>query len=255
VSPVCALVGDAADDRGVTAALGAAAAHRGLTVGPVAADGAGGPAARVDALAGAGCRTVVVATPPGALAPSLGAAAAAGFAPTWIVLWSSWSPDAVGAGHLDADGGPAGRLVVVGDGIVTPPPAYAGIAGPGQPAGDDGDAPVAARPGSASGTVPAGLDAAFGHAQATVAHQVLERTVAMGDMSRGGVVNAANTLDELDLGGLADDVAFGSPEQRRTPRRSAVLLPDEAAAGGLREIGPRRASTSTRAVAAALGLP
>src|SRR5690606_37085475 len=93
------------------------------------------------------------------------------------------------------------------------------------------------------------------YAQAMVAHQVIERAVAMGDLSRGGIINAINTIDLLQLGGLADDVAFGRPEQRRAPRASAVLGVDRDAPWGLRVLAEPQRSAATVPVSSDLATP
>lgn len=66
----------------------------------------------------------------------------------------------------------------------------------------------------------------FGYAQAWSVHQVLEAAVANGDLSREGIVEAMNGLDEITVGGLFGDYAWGAPEDRNPPRATSFSRPN-----------------------------
>jgi ABC-type branched-subunit amino acid transport system substrate-binding protein len=67
---------------------------------------------------------------------------------------------------------------------------------------------------------------AFGYAQAWAVTQVLEAAVENGDLSREGIVEAMNGLDEITVGGLFGDYAWGEPADREPPRTSTVFKAD-----------------------------
>jgi ABC-type branched-subunit amino acid transport system substrate-binding protein len=221
-SSVCALVdrgdyGDAAH-----AAVRASAALLSLDLGPVvevapAADDVPPPvAAAVDEVASAGCDVVVAATFPGETTDALAHARSIGFAPEWFVPepgapvladpalagyatehvrivadGARW--DRSGASHVDAGAG-LRDLVAARD-------AHAPEIG-------DGD--------------PWFLQ---GYLQAMAVHQVLETAIDRGDLSRSGILLAANDTARLDLAGMAEPYAFGTPERRDPPRTTVLVRP------------------------------
>lgn len=63
----------------------------------------------------------------------------------------------------------------------------------------------------------------FGYYQATAVHQVLERAVERGDLSREGIVEAMNSLEVLDFGGVIGEYTFGPPEERDPSRQSTMF--------------------------------
>ena len=68
----------------------------------------------------------------------------------------------------------------------------------------------------------------FGNYQAVAVQQVLEKAVANGDLSRDGIVEAMNSIDVLDFGGIIGDYTYGPPEDRDPPRVSSVFEIDPA---------------------------
>jgi hypothetical protein len=44
----------------------------------------------------------------------------------------------------------------------------------------------------------------------------------MGDLSREGIIEAMNSLEELDFGGLLGEYAYGPPEDRDPPRANTI---------------------------------
>jgi ABC-type branched-subunit amino acid transport system substrate-binding protein len=74
----------------------------------------------------------------------------------------------------------------------------------------------------------------FGYAQAWAVTQVLEAAVEKGDLSRDGIVEAMNSLNEIKVGGLFGDYEWGPPEDRNPPRTSTVFRVDPNAPVGLK---------------------
>ena len=63
----------------------------------------------------------------------------------------------------------------------------------------------------------------FGYFQAQAEAQLLEKAVAMGSLSRDGIVAAMNSLDTLKFDGLAGDYTYGTPENRDPARVTTVF--------------------------------
>lgn len=256
---VCAVVPSGGAGGAVAAALRAVARDRGVSVGTVATLPGGDPAraarAAIDRvvadLRSAACETVVLASPPDQTPRVIGAAAGRWYAPRWLGLSWSWTPE-LATGPL-ADYA-RGNLAVVGNGLVDWAPGDDATRATSGEVARAAAALRSARDTHAPDVAEGDLAFALGYTQALVAHQVIDEALAMSDMSRGGVINAINTVDDLHLDGLADDVTYGSPEARRTPRRSAIFGVDPDAPWGLRMVGAPRASISTTVVARELRL-
>jgi ABC-type branched-subunit amino acid transport system substrate-binding protein len=73
----------------------------------------------------------------------------------------------------------------------------------------------------------------FGYGEAWAAHQLLERAVELGDLSREGMIEAINSIDQLTFDGLFGDYQYGAPEDRNPPRTSSIFQVDPAGPGGL----------------------
>lgn len=63
----------------------------------------------------------------------------------------------------------------------------------------------------------------FGYLESRAVHQVLEAAVERGDLSRDGIVEAMNSLDELTFDGLYGDYGWGEPDDRDPPRASSIF--------------------------------
>jgi ABC-type branched-subunit amino acid transport system substrate-binding protein len=74
----------------------------------------------------------------------------------------------------------------------------------------------------------------FGYAEAWAVHQLLERAVEQGDLSREGLIEAMNSLESLTFGDLFGEYGYGEPDDRDPTRRSSLFEVDPAAPGGLR---------------------
>jgi ABC-type branched-subunit amino acid transport system substrate-binding protein len=87
----------------------------------------------------------------------------------------------------------------------------------------------------------------FGYAQAWATAQVLEAAVANGDLSRRGVLEALESIDTIDVGGLLGEYAYGAPEDRDPPRVSTIFEIDPEAPGGLSAVETNFSSDAAKA--------
>ena len=73
-----------------------------------------------------------------------------------------------------------------------------------------------------------------GAIEATIVHRVLEAALASGDLTQAGVLAAAKTLENVDLGGLGPDESYVGSMNEQLQRVSYVVAPDpeDLAAGG-----------------------
>lgn len=73
---------------------------------------------------------------------------------------------------------------------------------------------------------------AAGYVFARTVHALLERAVASGDLSRGGIARALTSLGVVSHGGLVGDYTYGAIETREPPRASSIFAADPSAPGG-----------------------
>jgi ABC-type branched-subunit amino acid transport system substrate-binding protein len=66
----------------------------------------------------------------------------------------------------------------------------------------------------------------FGYLESKAVHQVLEAAVENGDLSREGIIEAMNSIDELTFDGLFGDYGWGEPDDRNPPRTSSIFEVD-----------------------------
>jgi ABC-type branched-subunit amino acid transport system substrate-binding protein len=66
----------------------------------------------------------------------------------------------------------------------------------------------------------------FGYVESKSVHQVLEAAVENGDLSHEGIIEAMNSLDDLQFEGLFGDYGWGAPEDRNPPRASSIFEVD-----------------------------
>jgi ABC-type branched-subunit amino acid transport system substrate-binding protein len=64
----------------------------------------------------------------------------------------------------------------------------------------------------------------FGYYQAWAVTQVLDKAVALGDLSRAGIIAAMNKVGTLKFDGLSGDYAYGSGPASRVPPRATTLF-------------------------------
>lgn len=77
---------------------------------------------------------------------------------------------------------------------------------------------------------------AFGYVQAFTVTKLLEKAVALGDLSRDGIMKALDQLGTVDTMGLAGTYVYGPPAKRQPPKESTLFSLDPAAPGGLRAL-------------------
>jgi ABC-type branched-subunit amino acid transport system substrate-binding protein len=66
----------------------------------------------------------------------------------------------------------------------------------------------------------------FGYNEAKAVHQVLEQAVEMGDLSHDGIIEAMNSIDELEFDGLLGQYGWGAPDDRNPPRANSIFEVD-----------------------------
>lgn len=174
--------------------------------------------AQVAQLQGADCEAVFLVSTPTPTNGLLSEAASQGYAPQWIGQSPSWlglfalSPLAP---YLQEN------FLLVGEG-----PVWGDTSNPGMAQMLDHVAAYAPDQGPDTYFT-------FGYAQAWSVVQVLEKAVELGDLSREGIVEAMNSLDELAFDDLFGAYEWGPPEDRDPPRASTIFSVDPAAPTGL----------------------
>jgi ABC-type branched-subunit amino acid transport system substrate-binding protein len=172
----------------------------------------------VQQLQAAGCEAVFLVATPTTAGGVMGKAASTGFAPQWI----GQSPTYIGA-FLQSPLLPYLQANYL-------------IASEGTQWGDEsvpGMADMIARQQQYAPTQAPDPYFVFGYNEARSVHQILEAAVANGDLSREGIVEAMNGIDEMTYDGLLGDYGWGPPEDRDPPRRSTVFKVDPNVPGGL----------------------
>jgi ABC-type branched-subunit amino acid transport system substrate-binding protein len=77
----------------------------------------------------------------------------------------------------------------------------------------------------------------FGYTQARIVHQILEKAVADGDLTRAGVVKAFETLSDVNMGGLLNPISYGSTCEDKIPvTASSIWSVDPTAPTGLKRL-------------------
>jgi ABC-type branched-subunit amino acid transport system substrate-binding protein len=76
----------------------------------------------------------------------------------------------------------------------------------------------------------------FGYAQMKAVVALLEKAVAMGDLSREGVLAASKELGTVKFEGLFGDYGYGPVEDRKPPKASTIFKVSATAPGGLEAV-------------------
>jgi len=63
----------------------------------------------------------------------------------------------------------------------------------------------------------------FGYTQARVVHQILEKAVEQGDLTRAGVVKAFESLKNVNMGGLLNPISYGSECKDKVPATGSTI--------------------------------
>ena len=72
----------------------------------------------------------------------------------------------------------------------------------------------------------------FGYVAARAVTEVLERAVEMGDLSREGIIEAMNSIEEFDHGGISGTYGWGAPADRKPPTKNSIYKIDPAGVDG-----------------------
>lgn len=73
----------------------------------------------------------------------------------------------------------------------------------------------------------------FGYIQAKAVHQLLEKAVEQGDLSREGILSALENLGTLTYGGLSGDYEYGPADERVPPTTSTIFKVDPTSPTGI----------------------
>jgi ABC-type branched-subunit amino acid transport system substrate-binding protein len=63
----------------------------------------------------------------------------------------------------------------------------------------------------------------FGYTQARVVHQILEKAVEQGDLTRAGVVKAFESLKNVNMGGLLNPISYGTECKDKVPATGSTI--------------------------------
>ena len=173
---------------------------------------------QINQLESEACEAVVLVATPLDAAGALGKAAQAGYTPQWLVVSPGFlkllyagdlAPYATEHVKVLSEGGNWGDESIPGMTTM--------IADLEQYGGEQGPDPYFA----------------FGYAQAMAVHQILEKAVEMGDLSREGILAAIQEVESLSFDDLLGDYTYGPVEERDPPRTNTIFAFDPAAPTGL----------------------
>lgn len=159
-------------------------------------------AAPVTAMRAAGVDHVFLASTPSATGAIMGTAATLQYAPQWIGLSPAWAGGLAGTADKPSPILPyiTQRLWIVTD---------AQCAWGETKAGCEGMKELIENHKKFGGDQPPDYYFTFGYTQARVVHQILEKAVEMGDLTREGVVKAFESLKKVNMGGLLNEISYG----------------------------------------------
>jgi ABC-type branched-subunit amino acid transport system substrate-binding protein len=224
--PVCSVVQQDAWGDTAQAGLAEAAAQHHLTLGPEVRvppphetpSGLDGPLGQLRA---ARCAAAFLFTTPATSTAVLTQASAAQLDLQWVALAGSWTSTLTTSPVIDYL---RARVAVVTEG-----PSW-------------GDGRVEAtqevdrvRVGY-SPSSPPDLWFRYGELQAQVVQALLEKAVALGDLSRAGLLAASRALGPVSFRGLAGTFTYGPPADRHPPTTSSISKVDPSDPAGLRVV-------------------
>jgi ABC-type branched-subunit amino acid transport system substrate-binding protein len=167
--------------------------------------------AQITQLQGAGCEMVWLTATPTDTGSALGKAAELGYAPQWMGQSPTWIGAFVESPLLPYL---QENFVWVSEG-----PEYGDTSVEGM------SELLRIQETYAPGQVP-DIYFNFGYLESKAVHQVLERAVEMGDLSRQGIIDAMNSIEELEFEGLFGEYGWGEPEDRNPPRANSIFEVD-----------------------------
>jgi ABC-type branched-subunit amino acid transport system substrate-binding protein len=173
----------------------------------------------VQQLQSAGCQAVFLTATPSTSGGIMGKAAAVGYAPKWIGQFPSYISAFLKSPllpYLKAN------YVVAFEGTEWGDTSVAGMK-------DMLDALAKFAPSQQPDVY-----FAVGYAGAWAVTQVLEKAVALGDLSRDGILNALQSIDVMKTGGLLGEFKYGPAKDRQPPRATTIFSIDESTPAGLK---------------------
>lgn len=175
-------------------------------------------AGQIGALAGAGCQMVFLTATPADAAKIWGTAAQARFAAKWY----GQSPSYTGALAASAIGPYLqANVVIVAEGTEWGDQAVPGMKD------------MVARVAQFAPQQQPDYYFAFGYNQARAMTAVLEKAVALGNLSRDGVLEAVNQAGTVSFEGLSGDYQYGPAATRNPPRSTTLFKVDPSRPFGL----------------------
>jgi ABC-type branched-subunit amino acid transport system substrate-binding protein len=190
---------------------------------------------QVTKMKSAGAQVVFLTAIPTIAAGIIGKAAQLGYTPRWIMQSPAWATGLLG----------------VSPGFTQLLQATTWVMGQGASWGD------MSQPGMAQmlkdvqqfapGQQPDGYFE-FGYTEAKVTGAILKKAADNGDLTRAGLLNAFNSLNNVDLGGLLPNIHYGAAPNQRVPSRdSSVYAIDPTVPGDLKNISGDFTGTAAQA--------
>ncbi len=172
--------------------------------------------AQVTAMRTAGADYVFLTTTPSATGRILGAAAALNYTPQWIGNSPSWIGALVGTTAQPSPLVPYLRQYVW---VVTD----AQCAWGETKEGCEGMKELLENHQKFGKDQPPDYYFIFGYTQARVVHQILEKAVEQGDLTRAGVVKAFESLKNVNMGGLLNPISYGTACKDKVPATGSTI--------------------------------
>lgn len=190
---------------------------------------------QVTKMKSAGAQVVFLTAIPTIAAGIIGKAAQLGYTPRWIMQSPAWATGLLG----------------VSPGFTQLLQATTWVMGQGASWGDT------SQPGMAQmlkdvqqfapGQQPDGYFE-FGYTEAKVTGAILKKAADNGDLTRAGLLNAFNSLNNVDLGGLLPNIHYGAAPNQRVPSRdSSVYAIDPTVPGDLKNVSGDFTGTAAQA--------
>ncbi len=173
-------------------------------------------AAPVTAMKAAGADYVFLASTPSFSGSILGTAAALAYAPQWIGLSPSWAGALVGTTDKPS---PILAYLQKSYWVATD----AQCAWGDTKAGCEGMKELIDNHKKFGGDQVPDYYFIFGYTQARVVHQILEKAVEQGDLTRAGVVKAFESLKSVNMGGLLNPISYGPECKDKIPATGSTI--------------------------------
>ena len=173
-------------------------------------------AAQVTAMKNGGADHVFLTTLPSSTGRILGTAATLQYSPRWIGNSPAWIGALVGT---KAQPSPLVPYLQKNVWIVTDAQCAWGDVGKGC----EGMKELIENHQKFGGEQPPDYYFIFGYTQARVVHQILEKAIEQGDLTREGVVRAFESLKNVDMGGLLNAISYGPNCKDKIPATGSSI--------------------------------